>query len=119
MASDHAATTYKPCVRPPTIGADPTEREVDVQFAATRAVIPSIVAASARSHVAMQIDVNHQSPSTISKASSLANHLTNLSRLVWGVYELRVMKMMVMLALYNHEQAAVFDHMGGGKSHII
>ena len=29
------------------------------------------------------------------------------------------MQMMEILALYNHEQAAVFDRTGRGKSHII
>ena len=101
-------------ISPPPIVAAQSDKDVDIQFAATRATIPSIDAASARLHAAMRTDANRTASSTLSSASSLADNITNLSRLVWGVFELRAMQMMAMLALYHHEQAAVFDRTGGG-----
>ena len=76
---------------------------MDIQFAVTRALIPSITATSSRLLTAMQTDVNREAPSTLLDAPSLADHITNLSRLVWGVDELWPMQMKAMLALYKHE----------------
>ena len=113
LTSNHAAPTNEPHVNPPTIVANPTERDVEVQLAAIRATIPSIAATSACSHAAMQTDVNREDPSTLPDASSLADHIPNLSQLVWGVNELRPMQMKAMLALYEHEQTNIFDCTGG------
>ena len=119
LTSNHAAPTNKPCVIPLTIVATPTYMDVELQYVATRAKIPLIAAASARSHVAMRTNVNRKAPSTLPTASSLADHITNLSQLVWGFFQLRAMQMMAMLALYEHEQTAVFDRTGESKSHIV
>ena len=66
LTSDHAAPTNKPCVSPPTFVAAPTERDVELQFAAARATIPSIAAASA--------DVNRTAPSTLPIQASWKYH---------------------------------------------
>ena len=107
--------------RPPSIDTSPSVpnlQYLNIQFAATRAAIPAIAAASARSHTAMETE-NVTARSTLPEPSSLEEHITNLSHLVWGVDDLWPMQLKTLRALYEHERAAVFDRTGGGKSHNI
>ena len=107
--------------RPPSIDTSPSvpnSQYLNIQFAVTRAAIPAIAAASARSHTAMETE-NVTTRSTLPEPSSLEEHITNLSHLVWGVDDLRPMQLKTLRALYKHKQAAVFGHTGGDKSHNI
>ena len=79
LISNHAVPTNEQFVSPPTIAAAPTEKDVKLQTASTRATVPSIAAASARSHAAIQTDVNRKAHSTLPDVSFLAGHITNLS----------------------------------------
>ena len=79
LVSDNAALTNEPVIRPPPIVAAQSDRDVDIQFAGTRATIPSIAAASARLHAAMRTDANRTALSTLPSASSFVDHIKNLS----------------------------------------
>ena len=106
---------------PPSIDTSPSVHNspnLNIQFDATRAAIRAIAASAARSHTAM-VTENFAARSTLPKPSSLEEHLTNLSRLVWGVDELRPMQLKTLRSLYEHERAVVFDRTGGGKSHNV
>ena len=88
-----------PC--PPLIDTSPSVpnlQYLNIQFAATRAAIPAIAAASARSHTAMETE-NVTAQSTLPEPSSLKEHITNLSHVVWGVDDLRPMQLKTLRAL--------------------
>ena len=97
----------------------PTTPQPTVATITTHAVIPAIAAAAALGRIAMDVDSDAPPLLALPPATTLAEHVHNLSKLVWNVDELRPMQKRTMEALYELERVICIDRTGGGKSHII
>ena len=119
-ARTDAAPTVPSAPSHPSIDR-PSENDqtMDIEFVSTRAAIPAIAAASARSLDRIRNAPNANPPSILPETATLEEDFLLLSRLVWGVEELRPMQLRTVKAIYEHEKLVVIDVTGGGKSHNI
>ena len=81
--------------------------------------IPLLAAAAARSRASMVTDLNAAPSRSFPPASTLAEHLTNCARFVWGFGLLRKMQRDVLLSIFDstkrRAQLAVQPTAGGKK----
>ena len=118
-APDAAPTVPFASSAPSIVRPSATDQNMDIEFVSTRAAIPAIAAASARSLACIQNDHNAHPSYILPETATLEEHFLLLSRLVWSVDELRPMQLRTVKAIYEHEQVVVIDVTGGGKSHNI